>query len=128
MAKRDPVPQCKYPLYRCYPWFFWRQCCECGREFRREHGWRAITGPIFRGVGRPRHLCNECAPDHAAAVAYFNEDRWRPPRPSTPPPAQSMPPDVIERASRSVERDYEWRVELARRNRSRYESLEVDDV
>lgn len=124
MSRREPVARCKYPLYSCRPWFFWVSCSFCEKEFRREKGWRAITGPYYNNIGRVRYLCSECAPNRSEAVRYFNEDRWRPPRPSSPPP---QPPPIVEEASRGVERQYEEDVHQIREERNRYESLEIDE-
>ena len=127
MPRRDPVARCKYPLYSCHPWFFWMSCSFCGREFRREKGWRAITGPYYNNMGRNRYLCSECAPTREEAVTYFNEDRWRPPRPAAPPPQPPpVPSRAIEEVSREVERQRQEDVHMIREERTRYESLEIE--
>ena len=78
-------------LYKCYPLFFWKKCCDCNMEFRRERGWRALTGPFYGGSGLWRYLCNSCGPDLESANDYFLNDKWLP---RTPPPrsGHSFPP------------------------------------
>lgn len=75
-------------LWSLFPLLFWYECCGCDREFRREHGWRAITGPYGGGGGRVRYLCSECAPTREAADDFFLNSRFvgeRPASPSAPP-------------------------------------------
>ena len=58
-------------LYRHFSIFFWQKCDICGRDFRRERGWRAIVFPWGGGVGRDKYLCHDCAPTFEAANDYF---------------------------------------------------------
>ena len=75
-----------YPyLYRHFPLLMWTTCCECERDFVREKGWMAITGPYHGVHGRRRYLCKTCAPSRAIAADYFLNHRWlkgRPPKPT----------------------------------------------
>lgn len=76
--------QNRHQVYREYPLFVWKRCYRCRQEFRRERGWRFLTGPYFNGRGHWRHLCGSCAPtrtraEHLAFVAHM-------PTPEPPPP------------------------------------------
>ncbi len=79
-----------YPyLYRHFPILMWTNCCGCGRDFVREKGWMAITGPYYNGHGRRRYLCITCAPSKEIAAEFFANRKFlkgRPPRPTPPPP------------------------------------------
>jgi hypothetical protein len=83
--KRDHIKYYKY-LYKCYPLFIWQQCCKCEKDFRREKGWRALTGPWIGGAGVERFLCNKCAPTKKEASKFFVGNEFIPPRPPAPPP------------------------------------------
>lgn len=72
------------PLWRCYPLFFWKECCMCGKDFRREWGWRALTGPYCWGQGVVRYLCSSCAPTKEKAAEIFLKDKWMSIHPSLP--------------------------------------------
>ena len=75
-------------LWRTFPLVFWRKCCSCGKDFRCEWGWRAITAPYMNGVGCTRYLCIKCAPTREDADDFFLNLRFideRPP-PSPKPP------------------------------------------
>lgn len=73
-----------------FPLLFWYTCTKCKKEFRREKGWRGLTGPWLSGVGQWRYLCRECAPTREDADNFFLNDRWMIPpptkRPAPPPP------------------------------------------
>ena len=46
-----------------WPIFFWKICCKCGMEFRREKGWTAC------GYNDMQHwVCNSCAPTKKEAA------------------------------------------------------------
>lgn len=71
--KRNPEPERQKGLSRTFPLFFWVSCHKCDMEFRREWGWRAVTGP-YTGpyqLGVTKHLCSDCAPDFETANDYF---------------------------------------------------------
>lgn len=72
-------------LYKHFPLLFPKKCSNCGNDFIRESGWRAITSPIINNMGITRYLCNNCAPDFAIANTYFLENKWVGPRPSYSP-------------------------------------------
>ena len=73
----------------CYPLLFWKDCCACGFQFRRERGWQKIDiGTSFKPF---RYLCASCAPDEKTAITVFERCPWRVPMPKVAPPA---PPEV----------------------------------
>jgi hypothetical protein len=61
---------------RIRPWLIWKQCDNCGIEFRREFGWSMLTPPIrMRSHGSEwttRYLCNSCAPTESEAIKYMD--------------------------------------------------------
>lgn len=73
-------------LYRSWTFLIWHKCEKCNQEFRREWGWRALTGPFFNGSGIWRYLCFECAPKREIADEYFLNQRWMPSKPKGIPP------------------------------------------
>jgi len=73
-------------LWRFFPLFFWYKCSKCGKEFRRERGWRAITSPYINTRGTSQYLCYACAPTKDIANKYFLNKEWIPPRPKYAPP------------------------------------------
>lgn len=75
----------RHEIYRCNPWFFWQECCNCGQEFRREKGWRAFTGPFIGGVGVFRYICASCAPSRDHAEIVMDGLPWIPKRPAKAP-------------------------------------------
>lgn len=89
--KRDGVPI--YPnLYRTFPLLFWCACSQCEKQWVREWGWAAITGPWHGTRGRTRYLCKTCAPSKAIAAEFFLNRRWlkgSPPNPTPPPPVKN---------------------------------------
>jgi len=72
-------------LYRCFTLFTWNKCSKCGQDFRREKGWRALTGPFYNGNGVWHYLCYDCAPTREIADEYFLNNKWIPPKPKGPP-------------------------------------------
>jgi len=73
-------------LYKCYTIFNWHQCCRCKKDFRREHGYRALTGPYYGGAGTWRYVCGTCGPNIETADIVFTSSPWIPARPLMPPP------------------------------------------
>ncbi len=71
-------------------WFAWKLCCNCKKEFRREVGWRAFTGPYMFGHGLFRYICGSCAPTRAIASDILRREPWVPAMPKCKPPA--LPP------------------------------------
>lgn len=45
---------------RIFTLFRWNQCDMCQSDFRRELGWRYMTGPFYAGVGLWVYVCGEC--------------------------------------------------------------------
>jgi len=59
-------------IHRTFPLLFWKRCCNCGKEFRREWGWKALIGHLsLPGVSRWRYACNACLPTRESADEYF---------------------------------------------------------
>jgi hypothetical protein len=71
--------------------FFWKKCEKCKQAFRREDGFRALTGPFLMGYGVWRYLCESCAPSVDVAHDYFLNKEWIPKRPKIFPKGQSAP-------------------------------------
>ena len=85
--RRAYVPRYTKGVYRHYSMFKWYRCCSCGKEFRREKGYRFLGDPVHGGMGVWYYLCNSCAPtkQRAHEVALNQPPRPRP-RPIVPPP------------------------------------------
>lgn len=88
--RRTSTPSKKYEhsIYREWPVFFWKTCCKCKQEFRRERGWRFLSGPYYNGGGHWRYLCSTCAPTREAANHLALDGVYIPPRPPAPPVAE----------------------------------------
>jgi len=72
------------PPRRIWTVFRWLRCVACQLQFRREWGWRAVTGPFYGGIGFVQHVCATCAPTPAAAVrVLFGGREMEPPRGGT---------------------------------------------
>lgn len=71
-------------IYSDYNFFFWKKCCKCNLEVRRERIWRTLTGPYFGGNGVWRYLCKSCAPNKEAAYDLFEKKPWIPELPQAP--------------------------------------------
>lgn len=89
--KREKEIRYKHDISTHFPLFFWKECCMCGKEFRREKMWETITGPFQNRIGHIRNLCKECAPTDDRAHEIFVSGEWnepmaRPPAPPPPPP------------------------------------------
>lgn len=89
--KREYIKQYDHGIYKHYGLFFWQRCSCCKKDFRREKGFRFLTGLFFNGAGRWRYLCQKCAPSKSVANEYAVLGKYIPPRPSAPPPPP--PPD-----------------------------------
>lgn len=81
-----------HSLYRCNPWFFWKKCCQCGDDFRRERGYRAMEGPYYAGVGNWVYLCQSCGPSIDDAHQYFLKEKWKRHIIDTTPPTPPVNP------------------------------------
>ena len=75
----------KYLVYQTWPVFIWRPCSNCGNEFRREWGWRALTDPYYGGQGVWRYLCRECAPNRSVASDFCSMKKYVSRRPAISP-------------------------------------------
>jgi len=77
----------KYPhIHSVWFIFYWELCKACEREFRREPGWSALSGPYVNGHGRIIYVCKECCPTKKDAARVFDQKPPRPPPPPPPPP------------------------------------------
>lgn len=61
MKRQAQEPKDHPDVCSTWPVFEWCRCEGCGREFRREWGWRVLTGPFYGGMGRWRYVCGDCA-------------------------------------------------------------------
>lgn len=89
----------------CFPLVCWKECIKCGKEFIRERGYRANTGPYYGGIGRDRYLCNKCGIDEEHASKVFtqiwdNVKNNRPPAPPAPPLKLNRCPDCSTRLTK----------------------------
>lgn len=82
MRRKQKIPPL---IFECYPLVFWKDCCACAHQFRRERGWKKIATDIaFEPF---RYLCASCGPDEKTALAIFEQRPWRGPMPKCAPPA-----------------------------------------
>lgn len=74
-----------FGVFWTYPFFFWKECCNCHKEFRRENGYSTWSG--YNRLTR-LYLCNECAKSKEEAHKIFAKRSWikRPKGPLPPPP------------------------------------------
>lgn len=72
----------KYEVYDHYSWFGWYECWICGKEFRREKGFRLY---LYRSFA---YVCSEHATSKEEAIEAFDQRfKWRPKNvPTAPPP------------------------------------------
>lgn len=84
--KREYIKQYEHGIYKHYGLFFWQQCSCCKKDFRREKGFRFLTGPFCNGVGHWEYLCEKCAPSKSSANEYVVLGKYmslmKPPPPS----------------------------------------------
>ncbi len=83
MAQRKPklvVLKHRDVLSWTWPLFVWRTCDACGKDFRREAGWKrddiarqfTFYGGGFGSIHRHYdYVCGHCAPTRDAAIAHF---------------------------------------------------------
>lgn len=93
----------KHPrLYPFRTWFIWKQCQKCDCDFRREKGFKSLTGPYYcgTGVGVWRYLCNSCAPSFDIANNYFLNRGYLRPRPPRPTPQPPNPRKIVNKIKR----------------------------
>ena len=76
-----------------WPLFFWCECEECRREFRRETLWRQDFGEMAVSW---KYLCMGCAPYPALATWMFTNMRHgkNPDRPPPAPPTRAVRGDI----------------------------------
>ncbi len=82
MRRKPPLAD---KVYFSYPLFFWQRCSCCKQDFRRERGWRYLSGPYHGGSGHWRYLCGTCAPTREEANELVYQNVHIPPRPPAPP-------------------------------------------
>lgn len=73
----------RHSVYKVRSWFFWNKCAKCKDEFRRERGWRFLTGPFVGGMGKWRYLCASCCNNEQHAHDLANSFPFE--RPLAPP-------------------------------------------
>lgn len=84
--KRQHIKQYEHGIFKHFSLFRWHLCCACNKEFRREKGWRFLSGPFFNGHGHLKYVCAKCVPTKERANEYALNSEWMPPRPPAPPP------------------------------------------
>lgn len=92
--KRNHIKKYEYGVHGHYGLIFWKKCCACKKDFRREKGWCFMAGPYHGGSGRVYYLCASCAPSKEAANVIAIDGRWilpGPPGPPTPKPPTKAP-------------------------------------
>jgi len=75
-----------------FPFFSWKQCSKCKKDFKREKIWRTWTGGGLSGV--VRFLCMKCAPTREEAGKFFTNNEFLPHKPApppAPPPKRNVP-------------------------------------
>lgn len=100
--KRDYVEAKPYNIKKIYPYFFWKHCEVCDKEFKKEYGWE-ITIPWSNSRTLTHHACCSCL-DSAAVNVYAEKLMVHPPRPQPPlaPPRSSKPDKPIGRVDEQV--------------------------
>lgn len=76
MSKRIPKKRknkYKY-VFEIFPLLFWKECCCCGLEFRREYGWMCLSSAFYDGMDDV-YLCNKCATTEDEAYNYCVENK-----------------------------------------------------
>jgi len=72
MKRSDPY----FTAKKIWPWFLWKVCCNCRREFRREPGWMVqIHGRRLGiwGVLNELHYCTQCVSTQKAAISLAQQ-------------------------------------------------------
>lgn len=75
--KRDKVT---YPIIEpIHPILFWRECRFCGKEFKREHGYKIIDMKACRASGEypfyDSYCCSECGKSEEDVKEKVNEEK-----------------------------------------------------
>lgn len=74
--KRESTSENYSYLHHCNPYIFWKECCMCNKEFRRENGWKALTARIINNDYIERYVCESCAPNRKVAEDIFNNRKY----------------------------------------------------
>lgn len=75
--KRDKAT---YPIIESiYPILFWRECRFCGKEFKREHGYKIIDIKACRASGEyplyNSYCCSECGKSEEDVKEKVNKEK-----------------------------------------------------
>ncbi|MCD3223965.1 hypothetical protein [Clostridium botulinum] len=63
-----------YKLKRIYPFIFWKKCCKCNQEFKKEYGWKFSLRNRYDVC--EAYLCNECAITEAVARDIIENKKY----------------------------------------------------
>ncbi len=84
--KRKAVKKYEHGIFRTFPLFSWLKCDSCKKEFRRELGWRYLSGPFHGRSGIWKYVCKDCVPSKEDAHLYALKQKL-PLKPKAPPPS-----------------------------------------
>jgi hypothetical protein len=72
--KRDIVPKYQWGVFNEFPLFFWKPCCNCKKEFRREKGYSFLH---FGGGDESKmYICASCCPTIEEAHDFAINKKW----------------------------------------------------
>ncbi len=84
-------------VQQVFTWFKWNQCCNCKKEFRREHGYSSYIKPPRNSIVDTRYLCKTCGSSFEHADILFRKMRRDfmeaaacLPKPPPPPPKKRL--------------------------------------
>jgi len=85
--KRDVISKKAIKARSHYGLFFWQECVECGREFRREQVYKFEQEHVSGRASLWRYICSDCCSDieqaHEIAECFCPAG----PKPDFTPPA-----------------------------------------
>jgi hypothetical protein len=61
--RRERVAKYSKPINKTFTVFGWKLCVGCGKEFRREFGYKFVTNNVFV----KKYICSVCAPNKELA-------------------------------------------------------------
>lgn len=82
--KREYLKTKPYYINKIYPYFFWKLCEVCKKEFKKEHGWE-INIPWSNNRFNTHYVCCSCISSEDK-VDVFAEELMKPP----PPPQRRI--------------------------------------
>jgi hypothetical protein len=70
VKREPPTHHLRQTAKRFWPWLCWWPCLVCGKEFRREYGWKWQRG-VYGDYSESEAVCAECCPTEVEAYAVF---------------------------------------------------------